>query len=164
MPITIRFRHPVPRRRFAVVMAFVAFAGVLVCLGRASRGLAQELPDPVLVPSAIAQFTTGIENREPIDQVTFVRNGIAIIYLFSDLRGLAGQTVAHRWSYRGQTMAEVHFAVGGPRWRVWSSKELDPSWLGEWTVEIVAEDDEVIAVESFSYLGEEDSKRGAEAQ
>ena len=54
-------------------------------------------------------------------------------------------------SFRGENRAEVRFEVGGPRWRVWSSKELEPEWIGDWTVEVVREDGEVIAAETFTY-------------
>jgi hypothetical protein len=103
------------------------------------------------LPSAVAQFTTAVEDREPIDQVTFVSNDIRTITFFSDLRGLKGQTVTHRWIYGGQTMAEVPFEVRGPRWRVWSSKDLVAEWTGDWTVEIVTGSGEVIAAETFTY-------------
>ncbi len=106
---------------------------------------------PVAAAKVLMQFTTGIENREPIDQVTFVGTDIEKIYLFSDLRGLVGQTVTHRWSYKGETMAEVAFEVRGPRWRVWSSKNLRLNWVGDWTVEVVSQDGEVFASETFSY-------------
>jgi hypothetical protein len=107
--------------------------------------------DELAVPTVLMQFTTGVENREPVDQVTFVENDIQTIYLFSDLRRLAGQTVTHRWSYKGETMAEVAFQVRGQRWRVWSSKQLHLDWLGDWTVEIVSQDGEVFAAETFTY-------------
>jgi len=106
--------------------------------------------------AALTQFTTGIENREPVDQVTFVKNDIRQIYFFSDLRGLTGTRVVHRWLYLGQVIAEVEFQVAGPRWRVWSSKELDPESVGDWTVEIVIEGDEVIASEVFTYSAASD--------
>lgn len=108
-------------------------------------------------PSVVAQFTTGVENREPVDQITFVESGVKKVFFFSDLRGLTGRTVQHRWIYDGKTVAEVNFEVRGPRWRVWSSKDLLPDWIGDWTVEIAivgsAEDGEgeVIAAETFTY-------------
>jgi len=102
-------------------------------------------------PSAVGQFTTAIENREPVDQVTFVPNDVRTVYFFSDLRGLAGQTVTHRWTRAGEVVSEVAFEVRGPRWRVWSSKALQPDWIGDWTVEIVTEDGEVLAAETFTF-------------
>jgi len=125
--------------------------------GFAGQAIAQDTPeDPATaevssLPSVLAQFTTAVEDREPIDQVTFVANDVRKIYLFSDLRGLNGQTVTHRWNYGGKIVAEVAFEVRGPRWRVWSSKELREDWIGDWTVEIVVGDDEVIAAETFTY-------------
>ncbi len=107
--------------------------------------------DALSRPSAVAQFTTSIEDREPTDQVTFVSNDVRKIFFYTDLRNLNGQRVIHRWIYKGEIVAEVPFAVAGPRWRVWSSKELLEDWLGDWTVEIVSEDGEVIAAETFSY-------------
>ena len=100
---------------------------------------------------APAHFTTAIENREPVDQVSFVANRVQKVFFYTDLRGLAGQTIHHRWIHDGEVVADVAFEVRGPRWRVWSSKDLLPDWIGDWTVEIVAADDEVIAAETFTY-------------
>jgi hypothetical protein len=41
--------------------------------------------------------------------------------------------------------------VGGPRWRVYSSKELDSSWLGEWTVSVIDAYDRVLRKDAFQY-------------
>jgi hypothetical protein len=107
--------------------------------------------DDTATRSALTQFTTAIENREPIDQVTFVENDVRKIFFFSDLRSLTGTTVFHRWIYDGKTRANVEFNVKGPRWRIWSSKELEPEWVGDWTVEVLTEDGETIASETFTY-------------
>ena len=106
--------------------------------------------------SALTQFTTAIENREPVDQITFVENDVRKIFFFSDLRGLDGTTAFHRWTYDGKTQANVEFNVKGPRWRVWSSKELEPEWVGDWTVEVLTEDGETIASETFTYTASND--------
>lgn len=127
---------------------------LLLALCATGPAAAQESPDlaeAASQPSALAQFTTAIENREPIDQITFVANDVRKIFFFSDLRELTGRSVTHHWIYDGKTMAEVSFEVRGPRWRVWSSKELLEDWIGDWTVEIVTDDGEVIAAETFTY-------------
>ncbi len=105
---------------------------------------------------ALAQFTTAIEKREPIDQITFVDSGVQKIFFFTDLRNMEGQTVHHRWLHNGTVMADVTFEVRGPRWRVWSSKTLSPDGLGDWTVEVVTSEDEVIAAETFTYTAPPD--------
>jgi hypothetical protein len=110
----------------------------------------QEASAPA-TPSALTQFTTAIENREPVDQITFVENDVRKIFFFSDLRSLTGSTVFHRWIYDGEVQANVEFKVKGPRWRVWSSKELEPERVGDWTVEVLTDDGETIASETFTY-------------
>ena len=108
----------------------------------------------VLAPEqsvALAQFTTRVEDREPVDSIAFLENEARNIVFYSDLRGFEGETIVHRWEYGDEVMAEVSFTVGGKRWRVWSSKELLPAWIGDWTVSVVKFDGEIVATESFSY-------------
>jgi len=57
----------------------------------------------------------------------------------------------HRWEHNGEVLAEVPFEVGGPRWRVYSSKNLDPLWLGEWGVRVIDGMGSEISLDSFTY-------------
>lgn len=114
--------------------------------------------EPVEQPAELATgsvarstFTTGVQNREPVDQVTTATTAIDTIYFFSELEGLEGQTVMHRWEYDGDVMAEVSFDVGGSRWRVWSTKKMLPTWTGQWTVSVVNGSGEVIDSKQFQY-------------
>jgi hypothetical protein len=104
---------------------------------------------------ARAIFTTGIADREPVDQLETVSTNVERLFFFSDLRGLAGQIVTHRWEYAGQVMAEVTFKVGnGARWRVYSSKNLLPEWTGAWTVVVSNESGQVLQTSIFEYSAE----------
>lgn len=98
---------------------------------------------------ARGQFTTAIVDREPADQVSSVASDVGTVYFFTELRDFDGQTVVHRWSHDGEVMAEVTFDVGGPRWRVWSSKNLVADWTGNWKVDVVAADGSVVASQSL---------------
>lgn len=99
-----------------------------------------------------AQFTTAVDAREPVDDLTEANAAsLTKLYFFTELRDLEGQTVTHRWAHGGQTMAEVSFDVGAPRWRVWSSKELLPQWTGTWTVAVVDAVGNVLTEKSFEY-------------
>ena len=60
------------------------------------------------------------------------------VYAHTRILGMeAGGSVVHRWIYRDRTMAEVVLSVGGPDWRTWSSKNIDPLWTGSWKVEVI---------------------------
>ena len=101
---------------------------------------------------ARAQFTTAIEAREPVDKVTILSNDVNKVYFFSELRNLQGQSVTHRWLLGGKVMAEVNFSVGGPRWRVNSSKALLPGWIGDWSVAVVDNSGTVLSEVKFQYV------------
>ena len=88
---------------------------------------------------ARAQFTTKIEDREPVDQVAVLDNSITTLYFFADVRHMEGRTVTHSWEYDGQVISKKTFTIKGPRWRIYSQKELLPSMTGKWTV-IVRDD------------------------
>ncbi len=98
-----------------------------------------------------ASFTTAVKNREPVDMVRELHNDQVKIYYFTELMNMAGQTVTHRWTFNGKTMAEVDFEVGGPRWRVKSSKWLQPHWLGTWTASVINGSGRTVASSTFAY-------------
>lgn len=97
-------------------------------------------------------FTTRIDDREPVDDVSSLENDTQEVFYFTELRDMEGQTAKHRWKYQGEVMAEVEFDVKGPRWRVWSSKRFVPDWTGEWTVSVVNAADEVITEDTLQYV------------
>lgn len=95
--------------------------------------------------------TTSVVDREPANDLDKVPAADSKILFFTELRGMAGQTIKHRWMHNGEQIAEVSFKVGGPRWRVWSSKTMMPSWQGEWTVQVVDGSGQVVAEKNFTY-------------
>jgi len=100
---------------------------------------------------ARAAFTNGIAEREPVDTISKLGTNSKKIYYFSELRDMAGQTVTHRWEHDGKIMAEVPFNVNGNRWRVFSSKNLEKSWQGEWKVSVIDQSGGTLAVNTFNY-------------
>ena len=97
-------------------------------------------------------FTTAIDNREPVDQVGQLTNDNTAVKFFTEVRGMEGHAITHRWEKEGEVKAEVTFNVGGNRWRVWSSKNLQPEWLGNWQVSVIDEGGNLLAQESFAYI------------
>ncbi|MBE0510644.1 MAG: DUF2914 domain-containing protein [Gammaproteobacteria bacterium] len=100
---------------------------------------------------ARAIISTGVVDREPVDDLEHLNISDERAYFFTELRGMAGQRVSHRWSHAGEVQAEVDFNVGGPRWRVWSNKGIMGHQRGEWLVEVVNAEGEVIHQKRFQY-------------
>ncbi len=116
------------------------------------QGAAAELPvpDPAWAV-ARAQFTTGIENREPVDQLVVLSPPATVVYFFTDLRHLEGRQVQHRWSYRGKVVSMKPFEVKGERWRVYSKNVIEPDQTGEWSVTVFDESGWPLHTELFLY-------------
>jgi hypothetical protein len=100
---------------------------------------------------ARAAFTTAVENRDHNQ-----------IYYFTELKDMEGEQVTHRWEYNGKVMAEVPFQVGGPRWRVFSSKNLDSDWKGEWKVSVIDSHGGTLGVNTFSYENQSPAKTASD--
>ena len=107
-------------------------------------------------PGTVARsaFTSSIEDREPVDTLQQMNAVEQKVYFFTELRDMEGQTATHRWELNGDVMAEVAFEVKGSRWRVWSSKNLQPEWVGEWKVSVLNSANDVISETSLNITAE----------
>ncbi len=97
-------------------------------------------------------FTTEIIDKEPVTELTKISIDVTRVYFFTEITGLNGHTITHRWEYNGQVMAEVTFQVNANRWRTWSSKNLLSSWVGKWQVSVIDEGGNVIDKSEFEYV------------
>jgi hypothetical protein len=102
-----------------------------------------------------AVFATDVVDREPIDELKTLTSDANKICFFTEIVDFEGGSITHRWIYNGETAAEVTFDIGGPRWRVYSSKNLTPEWVGTWAVEIVDGKGNTVNRAEFVYSKEE---------
>jgi len=120
-----------------------------------SEATEQAAAAPAAAPAsgtvARAAVTSGVENREPLDDISSVTTEVSKIFYFTELRDMEGQTVTHRWEHNGEVMAEVPFQVAGPRWRIYSSKNLMPSLTGEWKVSVLDTNGNSLSSNTFAY-------------
>jgi len=100
---------------------------------------------------ARAQFTSAIQDREPVDKVTKLLNDKTSIYYFSEIKDAPNQKVTHRWEHDGKVVHEMSFDIGGERWRVYSNKTLDPNQTGEWKVTVVDANGGTLGTNTFTY-------------
>lgn len=126
-------------------MITTAGIGILIALGWTTALMAAE------GEIKRAQFTSAVQNHEPVDEVTQLSTEHDRILFFMEVRDMENRTLTHRYSHDGEVKAEVDLDIGGPRWRTWSSKSLLSDWEGTWTVEVVDEEGEVHGSWSFEY-------------
>ncbi|HEV2112083.1 MAG TPA: DUF2914 domain-containing protein [Gammaproteobacteria bacterium] len=96
-------------------------------------------------------FTSAVNNHEPADDLKTLDNSHTRIFFYTVLNNLQDQEVTFRWTYNGVTQAEVKQTPKYPHYRTATSKELDPSKLGTWTVDVLDSSGASLASKSFDY-------------
>ncbi|MFQ5656269.1 MAG: DUF2914 domain-containing protein [Candidatus Methylomirabilales bacterium] len=95
-------------------------------------------------------LTTGVDDREPIDDATVFPPSVGELFYFTEVQGADTPTqITHVWYYNNDEMARVTLSVDGPRWRTWSSKRILENWIGSWRVETVDADGNVLSSQTF---------------
>ncbi len=101
-----------------------------------------------------ARLTSNVVNREPVDELGATMDipaaGQKAVFFFTEVRGMAGRNVTHRWLRDGNVMASVPFPIGSDRWRVYSRKVIGGNETGSWTVIAVGSDGGELARAAFT--------------
>lgn len=117
----------------------------------AEQPAAQPAEKPAEQPAAAPAEQSGLQiqdavvcqdvaDRAPVGNSDVFAKDVAKLYCFSRVVGATEQTqITHNWYYKGTLKASVKLAVRSDNWRTWSSKTIDPSWTGEWMVEILSD-------------------------
>jgi hypothetical protein len=122
--------------------------------GPAAEAAAASVRAPVLIAGSVtrALFTRQVKDLEPVDTVSVLTNDITRVIYFTEIHGMAGQTITHRWEYNGKILLEKKHEVGSSRWRAYTSKKLDPTLLGEWKASVVDAAGGTLSVNTFTYM------------
>jgi hypothetical protein len=93
--------------------------------------------DGLTVLEAVA--CKSVENRNPVGAAEKFPTNVGRLYVFTKLtlNGTSESSVKHIWKHNGKDLATVTLPVRGPQWRTYSSKTIDPSQTGDWTVDIL---------------------------
>lgn len=91
-----------------------------------------------------------LEPGTPVAQLV-AKKDIQRLYLFTELKGYAGQQLKHRWSFNGVAQTEALLTIEDSPWRTYSEKWLLPDQLGAWRVEIIDQQQNVLYSHDFQY-------------
>ena len=125
-----------------------AILTLALLVAAASGARAQEEAAPAggaQLAVAEAVISTGVQDRQPVDNLTTVPADVGTVYCWTRITGAEGEIqLEHVW-YKGDVeMARVSLRVAGSNWRTWSSKNIWPTWTGPWRVKILDEDGTVL--------------------
>ncbi len=94
-------------------------------------------------------FTTAVKNLEPSNKLKEVKSGSKLNY-FTELKGLSGKIISHRWEMNNRILLEKQMTVGSNEWRVWSSLTLKDSDSGNLRVSVIDSSGNVINSEEIT--------------
>ena len=99
----------------------------------------------------------GIEEGRPVHpfdtQLTLDAEAPTTLYYFTELRGMAGKTVQHRWLHDGKLVSEIPMQVGtGWLSSLHSSATIAPGMTGRWEVRICDASGRALERESFQLV------------
>jgi len=98
----------------------------------------------------IAQLTTRVSNKAPVNNVTELSTEFNKIFFFTDIRDCSGCRIEHKWFYKGKLVSTVDGRAKSDRWRWWSSKTLTEDMVGLWTVKLFL-DGQITRTKKFTY-------------
>ncbi len=132
----------------------IAFLTTFMVLFAFRPAAAQQGQEEAMGPGLACEeavLTTGVQDRQPVDEVQSVPADVGRVYLWTRITGAEMETgIEHVW-YRGdEEMARVPLTVASTNWRTYSSKNIEPSWTGSWRVDVVAPDGTVLESISFT--------------
>ena len=102
----------------------------------------------------MALFTTRISKRYPADEITSLDNPHQAVSFFSELKDMSGKEITHMWYYGDELKFKASFKIRASRWRIWSTQLLPDDMPGEWKVEVVDGEGEVLQVRTLNYAPE----------
>lgn len=90
-----------------------------------------------------AVIALGVENLVPFEVGETFNASVGRVFCF--VRVVDGEPmIKHLWYYEDKLMAEVALDIKSRAYRTYSSKKIVPGWRGNWRVDLVASEGNVI--------------------
>jgi len=115
-----------------------------------AASLQETAPKPMVSVSEMA-ICKDIVNREPEGAGESFQSSVGTLYCFTRIVGAKDPVeVSHVWYYGDTERATVNLSVRSSSWRTYSSKIIQSGEVGDWHVNVVGPDGEVLKSQSFS--------------
>jgi hypothetical protein len=136
------------------ILLVVVGAGVAATQTDTTRTPRPEYPDTTPQPATPndvvkrAVICSGVSNHEPTDSLVVIPSTTNKVFFFTEIAGLEGKTVTHRWLKDGAKVADVRISIATNHYRCHSSRSVAGK-SGNWSVQLLTEDGEKLIERSF---------------
>lgn len=102
-----------------------------------------------------ATLSEEVKDRMPINPLSDnIPKYIRKLTFFTEIENADKQTIYHRWRTDKQVLATVKLSIGSDKYKTWSNKKLSSAWLGQWYIEVLDQNKNVIFRKAFNYGGQ----------
>jgi hypothetical protein len=102
---------------------------------------------------AEAVICRDVADQQPVEPGTSFPANIGKVWCWSKIKDGEGTVISHKYYYKNREMASVDLEICSPLFRTYSSKLIVPGWKGQWRVDIVDEQNNVLKSLEFT-IGE----------
>jgi hypothetical protein len=111
-------------------------------------------------------FCQSVEDREPTGVDTVFANTVETVYCYTKIVNSTDEPtkISHVWYLDGEQKSKIDLTIKGKSWRTWSSKTIPESWTGNWSVEVVSADGQVLESNEFVVKSELENEAEPESK
>ena len=108
-------------------------------------------------PVARMVITTGLDAQAyPVSNLSTVDSTIGRVLFYTEIAGVPGIPVAHRWIYEGVLVATIVLPVNASYVRVWSWLNIDNSMVGNWEAQVTDINGYILGSRQFQIVNPQD--------
>jgi hypothetical protein len=96
-----------------------------------------------------AVISSGIANHEPMDSLSKVPSTTGKVFFFTEIVGMEGKTITHRWIKDGSKVADIRISVASNNYRCHSSRSVSGK-SGYWSVQVLDADGKKLREVAFT--------------
>jgi hypothetical protein len=128
----------------AIMVIGLVFYSASICLAQEGQ-----MDEPLIVEDAV--ICMDVIDRIPLEPGLVFSSDIGRLYCFTRIVGAKTDIeITHNWYYNDRQVASVPLAVRSSNWRTFSSKKILPTYKGNWKVEVLASDGQILKEITFT--------------
>jgi len=102
---------------------------------------------------AVAAICSDVVDREPVDVGNSFEVSLGRVYCFTTIIGAHSPTeITHVWYFGDIERARVNLAIKASSWRTYSSKRIQRHEIGDWHVDVLDPNGEVLKTLQFKII------------
>lgn len=136
------------KKLFSILFALAVLASF--SFYQAAEAKTQEEPTVKVEKGVICR---DVQDREPIGEGTEFEATVGILFCYTKIVGAQEPIeITHIWYYKDEEIFRWNLPVESASWRTWTSKNIWPPWVGDWHVDVIGPNGEVLQTLGFKIV------------